>query len=279
VGRDTDRDWNALAELDPFWAVLTHDEFRGDVAADQDKLKAFIGSGETYVTGIWEAVESALGGPFRPERALDFGCGVGRISIPLAERCGSVVGVDVADRMLAEARALCERLRVPNVRFVTADDALSQVDGTFDLVHSFIVLQHIAPRRGLRLIQQLTSRLSDNGVGVLHVLYYNPDLQPFAARVTKAVWRSVMKPFRERPEMQMNAYPLNDVFCIIHEAGGGPIHALPTDHGGCLGAVLCFRRERARQRTEQTEATDPHGDTEKRRSVRPPWLRASVLKP
>jgi hypothetical protein len=86
--------------------------------------------------------------------------------------------------------------------------------------------------------------LSADGVGVLHVLYDNPDLASLAARVTKTAWRTVKGPFRRIPQMQMNAYPLNDVFRIIHEAGTGPIHVLPTDHAGCLGAILCFRRTR-----------------------------------
>ena len=149
MSQDTDRDWNALAEIDPYWAVLTHDEFRGAVATDRDKLNAFLESGRAYVNHIWDAIEAARGGRFSPERALDFGCGVGRIAIPLAARCGTVVGLDVADRMLAGARELCEQLGVRNVQFVKADDDLTQVHGTFDLVHSYIVFQHISPERGL----------------------------------------------------------------------------------------------------------------------------------
>ena len=244
MSQDTNRDWNALAEIDPYWAVLTHDEFRGAVATDRDKLNAFLESGRAYVKHLWDTIESVRGGRFSPERALDFGCGVGRIAIPLAARCGTVIGLDVADRMLAGARELCEQLGVRNVQFVKADDDLAQVHGTFDLVHSYIVFQHISPDRGLLLLRRLASRLADNGVGVLHVLYYNPDMASIAARVTKTAWRTLKRPFRARPQMQMNAYPLNEVFRIIHEAGSGPIQVLPTDHGGCLGAILCFRRLR-----------------------------------
>ena len=35
MSQDTDRDWDALADIDPDWAVLTHDEFRGAVATDR----------------------------------------------------------------------------------------------------------------------------------------------------------------------------------------------------------------------------------------------------
>jgi hypothetical protein len=157
--------------------------------------------------------------------------------------------------MLAGARELCEQLGVRNVQFVKADDELAQVQGTFNLVHSYIVFQHISPERGLLLLRRLASRLADNGVGVLHVLYYNPDMASIAARVTKTAWRNLKRPFRARPQMQMNAYPLNDVFRIIQEVGGGPIQVLPTDHGGvsarsCVFAgagTACIRRDGVRR--------------------------------
>jgi cyclopropane fatty-acyl-phospholipid synthase-like methyltransferase len=139
-------------------------------------------------------IESNLGGRFTPDRALDFGCGVGRIVIPLAERCGSVLGVDVADSMLVNARLLCQQRNLSNVRFARCDDSLEGVDGGFDLVHSYIVFQHVPPGRGLPLLERLLRKLNANGVGVIHVLY---DVRQ--------------------------------------------IHVLPTDHGGCLGLVLCFR--------------------------------------
>jgi 2-polyprenyl-3-methyl-5-hydroxy-6-metoxy-1,4-benzoquinol methylase len=242
TSHETDRDWNALGERDPYWAVLTHDAFRGSRVPDDEKLAAFLASGRAHVARIWQVLETALGGPLNPSRALDFGCGVGRVAIPLAERCGSVLALDVADSMLATARALGERLEVANLRFAKADDSLSAVEGRFDFVHSYIVLQHIDPRRGLRLIDALMSRLNENGVGVLHVLYHNPDMATLPERLVKKVWRALKRPFRAAPQMQMNAYSLNEVCRIIQRAGVRQIHALPTDHGGCLGVVLCFRR-------------------------------------
>ena len=61
--------------------------------------------------------------------------------------------------MLARARELADRLGARNVQFVREDDDLALVGGTFDLVHSYIVFQHIAPKRGLRLLRVLASRL------------------------------------------------------------------------------------------------------------------------
>jgi len=240
-GHQTDRDWDVLGQLDPCWAVLTGDPFRGADLVDAETLEAILDSGRQHVARIWDMIEHHLG-PFTPTRALDFGSGIGRLTIPLAEHCASVVGVEVAESMLAQARAVCAKLNVLNVRFVKSDDFLAEVTGTFDLIHSHIVFQHIPPSRGLSLLRQLIGKLNADGIGVMHVLYHNPDMASLSASVLKSMWRWLKRPFRRLPQMQMNAYPLNEVFRLVQEAGVQWIQVLPTDHGGCLGLVLCFRK-------------------------------------
>ena len=77
---------------------------------------------------LWDAIRRWVAPRFAPRSALDFGCGVGRLLVPLARRCPSVVGVDVADSMLAQARARCDAVGVTNVRLLKSDDRLSRVD-------------------------------------------------------------------------------------------------------------------------------------------------------
>ena len=235
----TDLDWNALAEIDPYWAVLTHDEFQGGAAG---KLEVFLQSGSEYVGRLWTVIESTLGAPFAPARALDFGCGVGRVTLPLAARCGNVLGLDIAASMLVQARVLAADARVTNVQFAQSEDLQSIADRTFDFVHSFIVFQHIPEARGLRLLERLMDVLEDGGVGAVHVLYYNPDMASMPERFIKRAWRALRRPFRRVPQMQMNTYALNAVCRIIQQAGVRQMHVLPTDHGGCLGVLLCFRK-------------------------------------
>jgi ubiquinone/menaquinone biosynthesis C-methylase UbiE len=55
---------------------------------------------------------------------LDVGCGSGASAIPAAERVGPsgrVVGVDLADRLLALARAKAARRKLDNVEFLHGD--------------------------------------------------------------------------------------------------------------------------------------------------------------
>ncbi|CAM3623461.1 trans-aconitate 2-methyltransferase [Kibdelosporangium persicum] len=78
----------------------------------------------------------------RPEmRCLDVGAGLGRISGWLAEVCAEVVALDRDTRLLADLHKV-----FPTVRVVEADITEEQALGTFDLVHSRLVLMHLRNR-------------------------------------------------------------------------------------------------------------------------------------
>jgi SAM-dependent methyltransferase len=76
---------------------------------------------------------------------LDVGCGPGTITVDLAQRVapGRVIGIDVSDEPLAEARGVAERSGV-QVTFEVGDVyALAEPDDSFDVVHAHQVLQHL----------------------------------------------------------------------------------------------------------------------------------------
>ena len=69
---------------------------------------------------------------------LDVGCGSGASAIPAAQRVGPggrVIGVDLAERLLAMARAKANALRLQNAEFRVGDmESLGFSDGAFDAV-------------------------------------------------------------------------------------------------------------------------------------------------
>jgi SAM-dependent methyltransferase len=257
---DTDKDWEYLGKTDPYWAVLTHDKFRKQNLTD-DLVQSFFASGEAYIAFVFQTIRQHLDANFAPVSALDFGCGVGRLVIPLARACESVVGVDISEGMLQEARACCNLLGLSNVRFEKSDDQLSRVSGRFDLVNSFIVLQHIPPHRGELIVNHLVERLSDGGVGVLHFLYHvercsrRPRLRSIveswglypAVRAARRAGRRLARllPWHTSgtPQMQMNAYDLNSLFLGLQKAGVRRMHVALTNHQGSYGVQLFFKRK------------------------------------
>ncbi len=131
------REWNDLAAEDALWAVYSDMERRH--GWDEEE---FYATGEAEVAGLLAGLEGDGGLTVRYGSALDFGCGVGRLSRALAARFDTVVGVDIAEGMLRRAEAL--NAGRENLRFVRtgAADLAPLPDGGFDLVLSFIALQH-----------------------------------------------------------------------------------------------------------------------------------------
>jgi SAM-dependent methyltransferase len=263
----TDSDWEGFARQDPYWAVWTENRFRTaqlDAAARQE----FFASGESYIDHAFETIRLRLDGQFSPARALDFGCGVGRLVLALAKRCESVVGVDVSDSMLGEARANLQSCGLDNVTLVKGDDNLSGVTGRFDFVNTLIVLQHIPCPRGQRIFRRLIDLLDDGGVGAIHVNYSHATRrgharfdQPewpadapaggFWSHLTglrRAARRGIARLIPRRkwpdaaPQIQMNTYSLNPLFHYIQEAGGREMYCQFNDHAGHYGVVLYFKK-------------------------------------
>jgi ubiquinone/menaquinone biosynthesis C-methylase UbiE len=136
-----EQDWNELAELDPYWVILTTSGKRfGGWDSDE-----FFATGPPEVDGLMNRA-GQLGHPEQHERALDFGCGLGRVTRALAAHFEECVGVDISEGMVKGAREL--NANVEGVSFVVnvATDLSVFTDGSFDFVYSNIVLQHVPDR-------------------------------------------------------------------------------------------------------------------------------------
>jgi SAM-dependent methyltransferase len=131
------RDWDELASVDPLWAILSDPHKRGR----RWNTDEFFATGRADIERAF-AIAAHLGRPRRRHAALDFGCGVGRISRALADGFDQVLGVDISPEMIRQARELNREFR--NVHFLVnrTSDLHELESGSFDLVYSRIVLQH-----------------------------------------------------------------------------------------------------------------------------------------
>lgn len=261
----TDVEWEKWGSRDPYFGVLTHARFRSQ-AMTAEARDEFFAMGRHHVQHMMAVCRAHLDPHFAPKRALDFGCGVGRVLVPLAEVVEEVVGVDISPSMLSEARRNLDAAGSQNVRLLPSDDRLSAVDGRFDLVHTCIVIQHIEVARGLPIFAELVERVAPGGIGALHVAFawdayassYGVAPQPVEPspwRAWTAATRRLLRawlPQGERappppptgadPEMQMNFYSLSQLMFIVQRAGADMVHSQLTDHGGAIGAFIFFRR-------------------------------------
>ena len=162
-------EWEKWGRQDPYFAVLTDPRYRS-ANIDEAARKTFFESGRSHARNVLAECRR-LDARFKPGRVLDFGCGVGRVVLAFAAEADSAVGVDVSMSMIDEARRNRDAQGLTNVELLVCDDGLSQLSGSFDLVHSFIVFQHIDIPFGRQLFRRLIELLSPGGIAVLHVTY------------------------------------------------------------------------------------------------------------
>jgi trans-aconitate methyltransferase len=194
------RDWDDLALVDPFWAVLAADDKRGGGWEPTE----FFATGEADVEQIL-VTAAELGRPSRRERVLDFGCGVGRLTRALARRFDEAVGIDVSERMLEHARRL--NADTPNVTFASSDEPPPE---PFDLVVANLVLQHLPSKALARVyIGRLIKATRPDGLLVFQL----PTKLPLARRLQPR--RRLYKPLRTRVGAER-----------LHAAGLHPVRLL-----------------------------------------------------
>ncbi len=132
----TDTDWDKWGETDPYFGVLSSDEYRAGNLSEEHRAK-FFDSGSDYIDRMLATVREHLDSDFEPVSALDFGCGVGRLVIPLANVATTVVGMSRIEgqglQSLVDGLAGCARdeiratLHQVGVESVFAEAAIEDV--------------------------------------------------------------------------------------------------------------------------------------------------------
>src|SRR6185369_10701730 len=106
--------------------------------------------------------------------ALDFGCGVGRLTLPLARRALRVVACDVAPTMLVHARRNAESAGLHNIEFINSEDLAGLAPGEFDFICSLLVFQYIPAAAGYEILRALMALLAPGGVAAIQVTFRQP---------------------------------------------------------------------------------------------------------
>lgn len=157
-------DWTRLGREDPLWAVYVAPGTKGG----KWDVEAFFDLGRREVDRAL-AVLPGLGLAPGRLRALDFGCGVGRLSQALALHVDEVLGLDIASTMLAKARELDRSGgRVQFVLNQEPDLALVPA-ASVDLVYSSLVLQHMPPELARGYLREFVRVLAPGGVAIFQV--------------------------------------------------------------------------------------------------------------
>jgi ubiquinone/menaquinone biosynthesis C-methylase UbiE len=250
LGMHTDRDWEEWGKVDPYFAVLTSTKYLKENLND-DALQEFFASGEQHIDHIYKSIREHIKPSFQPAHVLDYGCGVGRLVVAMAERAQTVVGVDVSPSMLEQAKHNCMKLLgASNTRLMHVDEMGSLEPASFDLVHSLFVFQHIPVARGELILRKLIGLIAEGGMGAIHLTYCDSrsalrnrlkELLAQLPLVNNLAKLARRRPF-SKPRMEMNSYSMNRIFEILVETHCSNLHIEFLNHAGIHGTLLYFEK-------------------------------------
>lgn len=143
------------------WAILSDDSKRGGKWEPEE----FFRSGETHVAKTLEFL-AGKGIKLHYGCALDFGCGVGRLTQALGRRFEEVHGVDIAPSMIEQARGFNRFAEKVHYHVNSATDLKLFPDRKFDFICTFIVLQHIRGKFVLEYVREFVRTLRPGGVAM-----------------------------------------------------------------------------------------------------------------
>jgi SAM-dependent methyltransferase len=219
--RDVQRNWGAMGRRNPLTAILT--------TRLNWKVGEFFETGRREVEGLMRDI-AELDAGLNVGRALDFGCGVGRLTQSLADHYDEVYGVDIAPSMIEKADAL--NRHGGRCRYVVngGDNLRMFPDRFFDLIYSNITLQHVKPVHTLNYVREFLRTLSRRGIMVFHMPSAKTgrklmDCLPGGAAVL--VQRLVLG-----GAMEMHGVERNVMTGFIQDNGGKVLRVKPSDSAG-----------------------------------------------
>lgn len=168
-----------LATIQAGWDKAARQNAMANILTDISRTpKEFFTHGVGEIDTVMERLDG-LGLELNYKRALDFGCGVGRLTQALAIHFDRVDGVDISPEMVKLARVLnahdgCCTYCVND----TSDLALFD-DDTFDFVYTMVVLQHMPSLLQKGYVEEFMRVLQPGGVAVFQIPegpdYTHPD--------------------------------------------------------------------------------------------------------
>lgn len=131
-------DWNARADEDAHYYVAFG---RRNQSGDE-----FFDTASEQVHGFKLEMKRLEPGPLRVRRALEIGCGPGRLMKPLSALFGEIHGVDISDQMVARAKQNLAGVPHAHPHHAPNSNLEAFADSSFDFVYSYAVFQHIPSR-------------------------------------------------------------------------------------------------------------------------------------
>jgi len=214
--------WEEFAQQDAEFYILTNvdDESAGD------RLERFYASGQESVDHLLGVVGDALQSH---GRALEIGCGMGRISFPMSKHFEQLVGVDIAPTMIEKLKANAASMGFENVEGALAGDAWDAPQ-SLDFAYSWLVFQHIEDWDVIAgYIERLGEAIRPGGIACLQFdtrpenLAYR--IRPFVpSALLPRTWKTGIRRIRRSVPLLMESFERCGFELVAEDGQGGIEH-------------------------------------------------------
>jgi SAM-dependent methyltransferase len=197
-----------------------------------DHMKEFLDSGKENVELISKILDK-LGVTWENKTVMDYGVGTGRIAHAVATQtdCKKIYAVDISKHHLEITEAFLKEIGVHNVECVFIANPYEPLPGPYDIVYSFITLQHNRPTCMRKCIENILNGLAPGGIAILHI----PFELPYSNIDNTNIYA-----------MEMHGLPLQELQQDIGPRSNCKlVHVEDIDMcgGGIKNAVFCYRKQ------------------------------------
>jgi ubiquinone/menaquinone biosynthesis C-methylase UbiE len=228
--RDLQEQWNDFGVIDPLWAILTWPEKRHG----KWNIEEFFEYGKKEVNEVFTHIQSL--GLLAPSGvALDFGCGVGRLTQALCQRFTEVHGVDIAPSMIALANTYNSYPEKCQYHLNEVSNLDLFPDNKFDFIYTRLTLQHMEPVFAKQYMQEFIRLLKPGGLLIFQQpSRLRPEWQLFRQQFDKGIkgfikrlvppnalnrYRRLRAKFIHQPTMELYGIEKADVEALLITSG------------------------------------------------------------
>ena len=156
--------WDKFGKIDPLWAILTNPRKKGNKWQIDEFFETGINEIETVIEHI-ESSEISI----QNKKALDFGCGVGRLTQALSKYFDEIHGVDIAPSMIELANYYNRFGNKCKYHLNEEDNLEIFSDYFFDFIYSTLTLQHMKPKYSKSYIKEFLRILKPHGLLIFQI--------------------------------------------------------------------------------------------------------------
>jgi SAM-dependent methyltransferase len=217
--------WTHMGAIRPHHSVLSGNNYLPQ-NIDQRAVESFRASGAREALIIKSILERHGHDPAHSQTCVEYGCGLGRVTIPLAKMFNKVEAYDISPTHLTSAKTYAVESDACNIEFhLRSVELAAKPLEECDFFYSRIVFQHNPPPIIRELIATSLKCLRTGGIAIFQVPTY---ASGYCFRVRDYLSKE------QHLDMEMHCIPQSEVFSLIDEA---QCHLLEVDEDNAIGRI------------------------------------------